>query len=265
MSHSTPIAAATDPRLLLAVEQLGKRFCLHMLGAMALPVLHGFSFQVREGDFAVLSGPSGSGKSTVLKCIYRSYLATEGSIYFRCADDTWLDIVQCDEQQILSLRQHEIGYVSQFLRCAPRVAAEEVVASPRIAQTGSPAEAKEEARALLRRFRIPEKLWKAFPVSFSGGEQQRINLARAIIQKPRLLLLDEPTASLDHRAIEAFWEALEEVRQNGTTCLAIFHDRVLIDRFATRVVALNGHSNGNGDGPATGPPGVAGAIAKGVH
>jgi energy-coupling factor transporter ATP-binding protein EcfA2 len=133
MSQSTPIAAATDPRLLLAVEQLGKRFCLHMLGAMALPVLHGFSFQVREGDFAVLSGPSGSGKSTVLKCIYRSYLATEGSIYFRCADDTWLDIVQCDEQQILSLRQHEIGYVSQFLRCAPRVAAEEVVASPRIA------------------------------------------------------------------------------------------------------------------------------------
>jgi alpha-D-ribose 1-methylphosphonate 5-triphosphate synthase subunit PhnL len=229
-----------DPGVLLEVEQLSKCFCLHLLGAMPLPVLGRLNFRIREGDFAVISGPSGSGKSTVLKCVYRSYLPTSGAVYYRCADGVWLDLVQCSEQQMLALRRSEIGYVTQFLRCAPRVAAEQVVAGPRMILGGSRSVALDEARNLLQRFRIPEKLWKAFPVTFSGGEQQRINLARAIIQKPRLLLLDEPTASLDPRAVECFLEALEEVRQQGTTCLGIFHDRSLIDRFATQVVEMGG-------------------------
>jgi alpha-D-ribose 1-methylphosphonate 5-triphosphate synthase subunit PhnL len=195
------------------------------------------SFRLKEREFGVITGPSGAGKTTVLKCIYRSYLPTNGAINYRLANGSWVDLATCPERDVLEVRKWEIALVTQFFRCAPRVPTEEVVASPRVAQGVEREAAVEESRTLLRRFKIPEKLWRAYPVTFSGGEQQRINLARAIVQKPRLLLLDEPTASLDERSVHAFLQALEDVRRRATTCLAIFHDQKLINHLATQVVS----------------------------
>lgn len=230
--------AGTGDRTQLAVRSLRKSFTLHTLGGLQIEVLADLSFDLDRGAFGVLEGPSGSGKSTVLKCIHGTYRPTAGSIFHRMPSGKWLDLAACSEQQMLRARRGEIAAVTQFLRCAPRVPAEEVVAAARTAQGIGRRQAVDEARALLGHLQIPEKLWKAFPVTFSGGEQQRINLARAIIQQPRLLLLDEPTASLDRRAIHDFMEALSRVRSNGTTILAVFHDPGLIDLLATRVIRM---------------------------
>jgi len=232
-----------NSKSLLSVVDLRKTFELHLLGGMRMVVLDGVSFDVEEGEFGIIAGPSGSGKTTVLKCIYRSYLPTGGAIYYRLAGGKCLDLARCPERDVIDIRRREIACVTQFLRCAPRVPAEEIVASPRIGQGVDRTVALEEARDLLKRFRIPEKLWMAYPVTFSGGEQQRVNLARAIIQRPRLLLLDEPTASLDTDAIHLFLEALQEVRRKGTTCLAVFHDQLLVNTLATRLIELNGGRN----------------------
>lgn len=222
----------------LTVRSLRKRFTLHTMGGLELDVLGGLSFDLERGAFGVLVGASGSGKSTVLKCIYRTYRPTAGRILHRLPSGEWLDLAACSEQQVLQIRKGDIATVTQFLRCAPRVPAEEVVAAARTTQGIEREQALAEARALLARFKIPQKLWRAFPVTFSGGEQQRINLARAIIQRPRLLLLDEPTASLDGRAIDDFLEALTQVRESGTTILAVFHDSKLIESLATQVIAV---------------------------
>lgn len=226
-------------RVILAVERLSKSFELHLLGGMQIQAIQELSFHLEEGDFGVLSGPSGTGKTTVLKCIHRSYLATGGAILYRASRGDWVDLAICSERDILELRRLEIACVTQFLRCAPRVPAEQVVASPRILQGIAPETALEEARELLKRFRVPEKLWRAYPVTFSGGEQQRVNLARAIVQKPRLLLLDEPTASLDGVAVRLFVDALREVRRGGTTCLAVFHDHGLMDELGTQIIEMH--------------------------
>jgi len=225
---------------LLSVENLEKTFCLHLLKRIKVEAIQSLSFQLRQGEFGVIVGPNGAGKSTVLKCIYRTYLPTGGAIKYRCADNTIVDLATCSEQMVVEIRKTEIAHVTQFFRCAPRVPTEEVVAYPRMAQGISQKEAVEEARELLKRFAIPEKLWRAYPVTFSGGEQQKINLARAIIQKPRLLLLDEPTASLDARAVERFLAVLESIRKKGTTCLGIFHDLEMIYPFTTQLIDVQG-------------------------
>ena len=223
---------------LLSVEDLHKRFRLHLLGGLLVEPVRGISFQLNEGEFGVIAGPSGVGKSTILKCIYRSYLPSDGAIRYRNAHGSWTDLATCPERDVIEIRRTEFAYVTQFLRCAPRVVAEEVVARARIEQGHPHDEALEEAGSLLQRFKIPEKLWRAYPVTFSGGEQQRVNLARAIIKKPRLLMLDEPTASLDSQSVEIFLEALEEVRRQNTTCLSIFHDQKMIQTLATQVIRL---------------------------
>jgi alpha-D-ribose 1-methylphosphonate 5-triphosphate synthase subunit PhnL len=202
--------------------------------------LRSLSFDLRAGEFVVVVGPSGSGKSTLLKCIFRTYLPSSGAVRYRLRTGAWLDLATCTEQEILAVRTSEVAYATQFLRCAPRCPAEAVVASARIAQSVPRARALDEARSLLHQFRIPEKLWRAFPVTFSGGEQQRVNLARAIIQRPRLLLLDEPTASLDEASIGVVLQVLREVQEQGTTCLAILHDPALVRVLGSQVIHLPG-------------------------
>jgi alpha-D-ribose 1-methylphosphonate 5-triphosphate synthase subunit PhnL len=238
MTSLSPSHLGDAQDLLLFVEGLRKRFTLHLLGGLEVEPLRGLSFRIFAGDFGVLVGPSGAGKTTVLKCIYRSYLSSGGEIWYRSRPGVWMDLAAAPEQAILQIRKQELAYVTQFLRCAPRVAAEDVVAAPRVAQGVSGEQAREEARALLRRFGVSEGLWRAFPITFSGGEQQRVNLARAVVQRPRLLLLDEPTASLDAGAIGRFQEVLEEIRQDGTTCVAVLHDPELIRTLATQVVRI---------------------------
>jgi len=238
MSEQVSRRMDLDNDLLLSVEHLRKRFCLHLLDKLLVEPIEDLSFRLKEGEFGVIAGPSGAGKTTVLKCIYRSYLPSGGSIYYRLVKGSWVDLATCPEREVLEIRKREIALVTQFFQCAPRIPAEEVVARPRLEQGKKHEEAVEEARDLLRRFKIPEKLWKAYPVTFSGGEQQRVNLARAIVQKPRLLLLDEPTASLDEKSMHSFLQALDEVRQHDTTCLAIFHDQTLISTLATQLIRL---------------------------
>ena len=224
---------------LLLVAHLHKTFTLHTLGEKSIKACQGVSFDVQQGAFLGLAGPSGAGKSTVLKCLYRTYLPCSGSIFYSSALFGQVDLARLDEQKMLSLRHLEIGYVSQFLRVIPRVSALDVVMEPIITKNGLSKEtARKHAIHLLERLRIPHTLYDAFPATFSGGEQQRINIARAIGWKPRLLLLDEPTASLDQQSVSIVIELLEELRQQGTTMVGIFHDQQLLKSITDSVYQI---------------------------
>ena len=215
---------------MLRVENLSKTFNIHILGNKVINAFYGVSFDVNRGEFLGLSGPSGSGKSTVLKCIFRTYLSSGGNIWFDSAEYGKLNIATAPNQAILDIRRREVGYVSQFLKVIPRVPAIDIVAEPLVTR-GRLSLDKARARAgeLLERLDIPTYLFDAYPCSFSGGEQQRVNIARAVIWAPRLLLLDEPTASLDKHSIAIVTDLLKELKYEGTTMIGIFHDRIIID------------------------------------
>ena len=184
---------------------------------------------VPEGGFLGLSGPSGAGKSSILKCIYRTYLPTSGEVWYDSLLFGKVNLAEIADNMIIDIRHKEIGYVSQFLKIIPRVAAVDIVAEPLLMKNGmSLMEAKTSARDLLERLEIPPHLFDAYPATFSGGEQQRINIARAIIWKPRLLLLDEPTASLDSHSVSIVVALLKELRTQGTSMIGIFHDHELM-------------------------------------
>lgn len=220
---------------MLTVDRLSKVFRIHTLGGKTIHGCTEESFFVEHGDFAGLSGPSGAGKSTILKCIYRTYLPTGGTIWYDSARYGKINLVSAPENVILDLRHREIGYVSQFLKVIPRVSALDVVAEPLLMKNGDkPSEARAKAAALLERLHIPSRLLDAYPSTFSGGEQQRVNIARAIIWKPRLLLLDEPTASLDRGFTAIVVELLRELRSEGTSMIGIFHDEALMGSIVDR-------------------------------
>ncbi len=217
------------------MENLSKTFNIHILGNKIINAFCGVSFHVKSGEFLGLSGPSGSGKSTILKCIYRTYLSSGGNIWFDSAEYGKLNIATAPNQTILNIRRREVGYVSQFLKVIPRVPAIDIVAE-RLVTRGrlSPDKARTRAGELLERLDIPTYLFDAYPCSFSGGEQQRVNVARAVIWAPRLLLLDEPTASLDKHSIAIVTDLLRELKYEGTTMIGIFHDRIIIDSVADK-------------------------------
>jgi alpha-D-ribose 1-methylphosphonate 5-triphosphate synthase subunit PhnL len=226
---------------LLSVEDLRKTFRLHMQGGLEVHALRGVSFRVDRGEFVGLSGPSGAGKSTVLKVVHRTYLPTSGSVRFESAAFGAIDLAAASEARVVELRKREIGYVSQFLRVIPRVGARDLVAEPIQARLGlSREEALDRAGRLLDRLRIPRALRDAYPSTFSGGEQQRVNIARAVGWKPALLLLDEPTASLDAGSCDIVLEILRELRDQGSTMLGIFHDPELMGRIADRTIPIGG-------------------------
>lgn len=223
---------------MLRVENLSKSFVLHVQGALRVDAVRDVSFTVGRGEFVGLAGPSGSGKSSILKCIHRTYLPSSGNIFLE-TDGKTVDLATLDEGEVLELRRTVIGFVSQFLRVIPRVSALDLVAEPLRHRLGMPAEeARREAQDLLLRLRIPRTLHGAYPATFSGGEQQRVNIARAVGWKPPLLLLDEPTASLDAASAAVCMELLSGLRQEGCTLLGIFHDRTLLESAADRIVDL---------------------------
>jgi alpha-D-ribose 1-methylphosphonate 5-triphosphate synthase subunit PhnL len=214
---------------MLTVENLEKRFVSHFLDGKEILGFSQVSFRVPAGRALGLSGPSGYGKSSVLKCIYRTYLASSGAIVYESASGP-VDLAVVPENEILKLRRSEMGYVTQFLSVLPRVPALDVVAEP-LVDAGVPRpDARAKARLLLRRLRINSRLHDAFPCTFSGGEKQRVNLARAVIRPSRLLLLDEPTASLDPEAMQVALDLLSEMKAAGTTMVAVFHDRSIMGR-----------------------------------
>jgi alpha-D-ribose 1-methylphosphonate 5-triphosphate synthase subunit PhnL len=222
---------------MIEVRGLGKMFTLHNQGGIRLPVLEAVDFDAAAGDCLVLAGPSGTGKSTLLRCLYGNYLATEGSIRVRAGDD-WVELVGAPEQRILALRRDVIGYVSQFLRVIPRVSALDVVAEPLRMAGIDAGEARERADAMLRRLNVPQRLWGLAPDTFSGGEQQRVNIARGFIARHPILLLDEPTASLDPDNRAVVVALIREARAAGRCLLGIFHDEEVRDAVASRVLAL---------------------------
>ncbi|MDO9561053.1 MAG: phosphonate C-P lyase system protein PhnL, partial [Bradyrhizobium sp.] len=181
---------------MIDIRHAQKTFTMHLQGGIELPVVSGVTFQVEPGECVVLSGPSGAGKSSILKMIFGNYRCDGGRIGIR-HQGTLVDLASAEPRQILSVRRATIGYVSQFLRAVPRVATLDVVAEPLIANGMARPQAQERAGQLLRRLNIPERLWPLPPSTFSGGEQQRVNIARGFISDLPILLLDEPTASLD--------------------------------------------------------------------
>ncbi len=226
----------------LQVRNLSKRITLHILEGAVIEPFTGVSFDVAEGEFVAIVGPSGSGKSSVVKALHRTYLATGGTaLYWTAAGET-VDLVAVPDRQVIDLRRREIGFVSQFLKVEPRVPAIDIVARPLLRAGVSEVSALGRAANLLRRLDVPERLWNSYPALFSGGEQQRINIARALIGGPRLLLADEPTSALDSTNTSRVIETLVEARREGLTMIGVFHDLDLIERIADRVVVMsNGH------------------------
>lgn len=222
---------------ILKVEGLTKQFRLHEQ-AKSIPSCANVWLEVEAGELTALVGPTGAGKSSVLKSIYRTYLPSAGRIQYAAADGQMLDLALADEHQVLALRKREIGFVTQFMHCVPRQSALDVVSAPLLGRGIARGPAHEEAAELLTRLHVPERLWMIPPATFSGGEKQRVNLARGLIARPRLLLLDEPTASLDRHTTDRVVELLQTIKLEGVAMLAIFHQPELVARLADRVVEL---------------------------
>ncbi|MDZ4252902.1 MAG: phosphonate C-P lyase system protein PhnL [Sulfuritalea sp.] len=222
---------------ILQVEDYGKHFQLHEQHKL-IPSSHNVSFTVRASELTALVGPTGAGKSSVLKGIYRTYLPSAGRVLYRDAMGHELDLTLASEHQILELRRREIGFVTQFLHCLPRQATLDVVAQPLLGLGIPREEAQQRAAGLLSAMKLPERLWSVSPATFSGGERQRVNLARGFIARPRLLLLDEPTASLDPQTAECVIGLIEALKAEGTAMLAIFHHPETTGRLADQVIEL---------------------------
>ena len=220
---------------MIDIKDAQKTFIMHLQGGVELPVVRGVSFHVASGECVVLSGPSGAGKSSILKMIFGNYRCDGGRIGIR-HQGAVIDLAKAEPRDILSVRRATIGYVSQFLRAVPRVPTIDVVAEPLVA-TGTPREtAREQAGNLLRCLNIPERLWTLPPSTFSGGEQQRVNIARGFISDHPILLLDEPTASLDARNREVVVGLIDEKKRAGVAMVAIVHDDEIRHQIADRVV-----------------------------
>ncbi|WP_279156119.1 phosphonate C-P lyase system protein PhnL [Obesumbacterium proteus] len=218
----------------LRVENLSKTFVLHHQNSIRLPVLSDASLEVNAGECVVLHGHSGSGKSTLLRSLYANYLPDEGSIWVQHQGE-WLDMVQAPARQILAVRRKTIGWVSQFLRVIPRISALDVVMQPML-ELGYERQASEQkAAALLSHLNVPERLWHLAPSTFSGGEQQRVNIARGFVVDYPILLLDEPTASLDTTNSAAVVSLIDQAKARGAAIVGIFHDEAVRDHVADRL------------------------------
>ncbi|CCD84395.1 putative phosphonate ABC transporter, ATP-binding component, PhnL protein [Bradyrhizobium sp. ORS 285] len=221
--------------VMLNVENARKTFTMHLQGGITLPVVQGVSFQVAAGECVVLSGPSGAGKSSILKMIFGNYRCDGGRISVRHQGEM-TDLAGAEPRLVLNARRQTIGYVSQFLRAVPRVAALDVVAEPLLAAGVARDDARARAGGLLNRLNIPERLWSLPPSTFSGGEQQRVNIARGFISDLPILLLDEPTASLDAANRAVVVDLIAAKKKAGVAMIAIVHDDDIREQIADRTV-----------------------------
>lgn len=222
---------------MIEIRNVSKTFTLHNQGGTVIPVMTGARLSVAAGECVGLVGASGAGKSTLMRMIWGNYLAASGEI--RIAG---VDIARARPREILALRRETMGYVSQFLRVVPRVPAIEVVAEP----LGDAPDAEARAAALLTRLRIPERLWSLSPTTFSGGEQQRVNIARGFVRPMPVMLLDEPTASLDAANRETVLCLIEEAKARGSAIVGIFHDEPARARVCDRLVDVAAFTPGVG-------------------
>jgi alpha-D-ribose 1-methylphosphonate 5-triphosphate synthase subunit PhnL len=223
------------PLPLLELRDVGKTFVVHNQGGAELPVVAQVSFQVAAGECAVLAGPSGIGKSSILRMVFGNYACDHGAILIT-DDGTQIDVARATPRQVLALRRTAMSYVSQFLRVIPRVGALDIVAEAARAAGHAPEQALSRARTLLARLNVPERLWPLPPATFSGGEQQRVNVARGFASARPLLLLDEPTASLDAANRAVVVSLIKEHVSGGGAALGIFHDDDVRLAVAGRVI-----------------------------
>lgn len=226
---------------LLSVRQLSKQFTLHQQGAVQLPVLDNIDLEVNRGECLVLSGASGQGKSTLLRCLYANYSADSGQILLKI-DDNSIDLLRCDDRSLAWIRRNYIAYVSQFLHVIPRVSALNIVMQPLLDSGMDQVDAEQKAAELLAFLQIPQNLWSLSPTTFSGGEQQRINIAREFVRPKPLMLLDEPTASLDERNRQKVIELILSAKRQGSAIIGIFHDQTTREQVADRSFELPGRS-----------------------
>lgn len=220
---------------MIELKEVSKSFTLHNQGGAVIDVFNNVNFAIAPGECVALTGASGAGKSTLMQMIYGNYLATRGQIIVNGTD-----LVQAEPRGVIALRREVLGYVSQFLRVVPRVPTVDVVAEPLLSVgTGADA-ARSRAEGLLARLNIPQNLWSLSPMTFSGGEQQRVNIARGFAHGFPALLLDEPTASLDPKNRDIVLDLIEEAKAQGTAILGIFHDVAARERVCDREIDVTG-------------------------
>ncbi|MTH53507.1 phosphonate C-P lyase system protein PhnL [Bacillus mangrovi] len=223
---------------ILNIQGLDKSFTLHNLGKK-IRAVSGISIQVRAGEFVGITGKSGSGKSTVLKCMYRTYLPDRGEILYDSKKFGLIDLAAATEREMIYLRKHEIGYVSQFLNAMPRTTARELVKQAIEEMGTDEASAAIQTEEILAHFELDRELWDSYPATFSGGEKLRLNIARAMVKRPRLLLLDEPTASLDQASKMKVKELIQQLMNEGTTMIGIFHDLEFMQDLCDREYSIH--------------------------
>lgn len=221
-----------NEQTMIKVESLSKRFVLHNQGGVQLQVLEDVSFEVARGDCLVLHGPSGTGKSSLLRSLYANYLPQSGQVLVHHGGD-WIDMVSAPSHQVLEVRRDTMGYISQFLRVIPRVSTLDIVSEPLRRQGVDGDSARARAAQLLARLNIPENLWPLAPSTFSGGEQQRVNIAHCFVTDYPVILLDEPTASLDAENRRVVVELMREAMQRGAALVGIFHDAEVREAIGT--------------------------------
>lgn len=217
---------------MLKLVNLSKEFKMHIRDGLVIEGFRDISFTAFDGNLLAITGVSGIGKSTLLKCIYRTYKPTKGSVIYSKKDGTEVNLAKADDQTILMLRKTELGYISQFLSVIPRVSSLDILSNRLLSKTVSSKEAKELAEYYLDKVRINKNLWNMYPSTFSGGEKQRLNILLALASKPNLLLLDEPTASLDVESKEIVFELILDAKKSGTTMIGVFHDKDAIKALA---------------------------------
>jgi len=228
---------------ILTIKNLSKNFNLHNTGGGSPPLLikscQNINLTLNKGEFIGIVGVSGAGKSTILKCINRSYLPMQGEIWYNSEAFGRINLATATEREILYLRSHEIGYVSQFLNVMPRTTAKAHVMNALIDMGIEAMRAEEDANEMLGYFRLPENLWDIYPATFSGGERLRLNLAHSMVKKPRLLMLDEPTASLDNKTKVLVRDMLQKLKSMNTSMIGIFHDIEFMEGVCDKVFNLS--------------------------
>ncbi len=224
---------------MIELNNVSKSFTLHNQGSAVIPVMEGATLSVDPGECVALTGASGAGKSTLMRVIYGNYLAASGQVMVG-----GVDVAQAEPREILALRRDTLGYVSQFLRVVPRVPTLEVVAEPLLAVGCDRQAALDKAEGLLARLNIPERLWTLSPTTFSGGEQQRVNIARGFAHDYPAMLLDEPTASLDVHNRETVLSLIEEAKARGAAIIGIFHDVGARERVCDREINVSDFTPG---------------------
>jgi alpha-D-ribose 1-methylphosphonate 5-triphosphate synthase subunit PhnL len=224
--------------IILDIRGLEKDFTVHQLGKK-IRACHGITMAIDSGEFVGITGKSGSGKSTILKIIYRSYLPQKGEIWYDSRRFGLIDLCKADERVILYLRRREIGYVSQFLNVIPRTTARETIEAAAREMERTPEESRSDAEAMLRHFELDPEIWDSYVSTFSGGEKLRLNIARAMVKRPHLLLLDEPTASLDRHSKGKVRALIEQLKKEGTTMLGIFHDLEFMEGLCDKEYSMN--------------------------